>query len=47
MRPNPSSQAKVAERGAGTPTTMALARDYTVEVPINIAARNVTWFTFE
>jgi hypothetical protein len=38
--------AKVTERN-GAPMTMALARDYTVEVALNIAARNVTWFTFE
>lgn len=42
-----SRAAKVTERGVGAATTMALARDFSVEVPLNIAARNVTWFTFE
>ena len=42
-----STAAKVSEQGVGAPTTMPLARDYTVQVPINIAPRNVTWFTFE
>jgi hypothetical protein len=42
-----STVANVSERGANAPKTMALGRDYTVEVQLNIAARNVTWFTFE
>jgi hypothetical protein len=42
-----STTAKVTERGAGAANMMALARDYSVQVPLNIAARNVTWFTFE
>ena len=42
-----SKSATVTERGNGKATTMVLARDYSVEVPLNIAARNVTWFTFE
>eukprot|EP01052_Picozoa_sp_SAG31_P031332 SAG31_NODE_3309_length_4436_cov_37.693106_1_plen_182_part_00 len=41
-----STVAKVRERD-GTPAMMSLARDYTVQLQLNIAARNVTWFTFE
>ena len=38
--------AQVSEQG-GAPVHMPLARDFTVELELNIAARNVTWYTFE
>ena len=41
-----STVANVTERGAGESMTLALARDYSVELPFSISARNVTWFTF-
>lgn len=42
-----SKTTKVTERGTRSSTLLTLARDYTVIVHLSIAARNVTWFTFE
>ena len=41
-----TSSAQVSEQG-GAAAHMPLARDFTVELELNIAARNVTWFAFE
>ena len=41
-----TSSAQVSEQG-GAAAHMPLARDFTVELELNIAARNVTWFTFQ
>ena len=42
-----NSTARVTEQEEGAPILMPLARDYTVTISYAIAARNVTWFTFE
>ncbi|HEY3860814.1 MAG TPA: alpha-galactosidase [Verrucomicrobiae bacterium] len=41
-----SERARVSERDA-QPRKFTLARDYSIELPVNIAARGVSWFVIE